>query len=316
VQDLIKKAQKNNNRTFLLTSRKGLSPLIICGDCGHTVNCQNCSSPVVLYAKKNKSADPQEQENYFRCHHCGEIRSAGETCKYCSSWNLKMFGYGIDRIAEIVKNIIPENNVFVLDKEKAPTQKQAREIINNFTENPAGVLVGTEMALLYLREEVENVVIISIDSMFSIPDFQIKERILNILLRARAKTINNFIIQTRNVSHEIFKEAINGNLADFYRQEFIERKKFNYPPFSILIKITGFADNKSKLEKDFEGIKLFLQPEELNYYAGFVQKIKNQFVMHGLIKIPRSKWIHHELAEKLKHLPQQFRVEVDAQSII
>jgi primosomal protein N' (replication factor Y) len=227
-----------------------------------------------------------------------------------------MLGYGIENVKNKVAEIIPEENIFVLDKDVATTHKKAHDIVTNFLDNPSGVLIGTEMALLYLKEEVENVVIVSVDSMFSIPDFQIKERVLNILLRSRAKSLNNFYIQTRNIENPLFKEAQNGNLAEFYRQEFIERKKFNYPPFKILIKVTGEHSNKEKLGKDFEGLKQFLMPEEFVFYPGFTKKIKNKFIMHGIMRLDRARWPDKVLVEKIRNLPPQFKVEVDSQSII
>jgi len=314
--DLIKKSHKNNDKTFIMSSRKGLYPLIVCGDCSQTVKCSQCDAPVVLYNKKKNSNDPREKENFFKCHHCGEIRSAGEACTRCNSWKLNMLGYGIENVKNKVTEIVPEENIFVLDKDHASTHKKARDIVSKFLENPSGVLIGTEMALLYLKEEVENVIIVSVGSMFSIPDFQIKERVLNILLRSRAKSLNNFYIQTRNIENPLFAEAQNGNLAEFYREEFIERKKFNYPPFKILIKITGEHADKEKLERDFEALKLFLSPEIFNYYPGFTKKIKTKFIMHGIMRLDRDKYPEKILVEKLRNLPHQFRVEVDAQSII
>jgi primosomal protein N' (replication factor Y) len=314
--DLIKKSQKENNRTFVLSSRKGLFPLIVCGDCGKTVKCNNCDSPVVLYSKKSQSPDPREKNNFFKCHHCNEVRSAGEACSNCGSWKLNMLGYGMDNVAQKIEEIIPAENIYVLNKELASTHKKATKIVSEFLENPAGVLIGTEMALLYLQEEVENVVVVSVDSMFSIPDFQIRERVLNILLRSRAKALNNFYIQTRNIDNPLYNEAQKGNLADFYRQEFIDRKKFNYPPFKILIKITSENANKNKLEKDFEGLKQFLMPEKFEFYAGLTKKIRGKFVMHGIMRLDRDQWPEKVLVEKIRNIPPQFKVEVDAQSII
>jgi primosomal protein N' (replication factor Y) len=301
---------------LLITSRKGLSPLIVCGDCGHTVTCHNCSAPVVLYGKKDGSAKEIEKDNFFRCHHCGESRSAREKCVKCDSWKLNMIGVGIEKVREEIEKIVPKQNVFVLDKESASTHNKAKKITKEFLDNPSGVMISTEMSLLYLQEEVENVVIVSIDSMFSIPDFQIKERILNILLRAREKATEKFYIQTRNIKNSIFNEALKGNLADFYRSEFIDRKKYNYPPFSFLIKISGAANTKDKIQKDFGGLRQFLLPYELQTYSSFTEKVNGKYLMNGLVKLKAHEWISAELSDKLKNLPPQLRIEIDANSVI
>ncbi len=321
LEDLLLDAHNKSKKTFLLASRKGLSPVVVCNDCGEIVKCDHCSSPVVLYAGKisngtTSHSDPRIAENHFKCHHCSSTRSAGETCKNCGGWNLNMLGCGIDKVVEKVAELVPEDNLFILDKDRARTHKKARDIIQKFKDSPSGVLIGTEMALLYLNEEIENVGVVTVDSMFSIPDFQIKERILNILLRAKSKALDNFYIQTRNSDNPVFDEAVKGNLADFYRQEFIERKKFNYPPFSILIKISGFSESRKKLEKDFGGIANFLSPTKIQVYPAFTEIIKGKFRINGLIRIPRDEWIDKNLSDKLRQLPNQFRVEIDSQSVI
>lgn len=311
VKEMILKAHQKNERSFLFVSKKGLAPLIICGDCGEVVTCEDCSAPIVLYGK-----NASEKENFFKCHACGKTRSAGETCKKCGSWKLVELGIGTEKVQEKIAEFIGMENLFILDKNTAKTPNAARLLIKKFLENPGGVLIGTEMVLLYLRESIEHVFILSIDSMFSIPDFQIKERILNILLHARDISSQKFIIQTRIPQNSIFNAAIRGNLSNFYREEFIERKKLNYPPFSIIIKISTASDNQKKLTQDFERLQQYFAPHKLDYYSARIEKIKGKYIMNGIIKIPKKDWPNEQLANKLRKLPPQFRIEVDAQNII
>lgn len=311
IKEMILKAHQKNERSFLFVSKKGLAPLIICGDCGEIVTCEDCSAPVVLYGK-----NATEKENFFKCHACGKIRSAGETCKKCGSWKLVELGIGTEKVQEKVAEFVGAENIFVLDKNTAKTPNAARLLIKKFLENPGGVLIGTEMVLLYLRESIEQVFILSIDSMFSIPDFQIKERILNILLHARDISSQKFIIQTRIPQNSIFNAAIRGNLSNFYREEFIERKKLNYPPFSIIIKISTASDNQNKLTQDFEALQQYFSPNELDYYPARIERIKGKYIMNGIIKISKKNWPNEQLASKLRKLPPQFKIEVDSQNII
>lgn len=311
LKSTIESAHQKNEQSLLFVSRRGLSPLIICGDCGQVVTCERCSSPIVLYGQ-----NPVEPENYFKCNHCGLVRSAGETCQNCGSWKLTELGIGTEKVCKELANFIPENKIFLLDKDTAKTIKQARNIVRDFLENPGGVLVGTEMALLYLHKEIENAFVVSIDSMMSLPDFQIKERILNILLHIKILASQKFIIQTRDPNNLIFKEAIQGNLADFYRQEFIERKKLNYPPFSLIIKISTGSTNKEKLLKDFEVLKKYFLPFDFQYYSALVEKVKGRFIVNGIIRLKRNDWPNADLAAKMKNLPPQYKIEIDASSVI
>ncbi len=311
LRDIIKNSISNNKKTFVLVSRKGLAPLVLCGDCGEIVKCRECSSPVALFGK-----DATKKENLFKCKHCNASRSAGELCKNCNSWRLLSLGIGTEKVLEDLEKMIPNAKTFILDKEKAKTPSQAKKIIEKFNAEPAGVLIGTEMALLYLGEEIDNVVIASIDALFSIPDYRIRERILNILLRSKIKARDNFIIQTRAADEKIFKETIEGNLSDFYREEFIQRKRFNYPPFSLMIKFKFAETTKAKIEKTIEETKKILEPHEILIYDSFVEKFKNNFFMNGLIKIPRKSWPDPGIIEKLKTLPPNVDIVIDADSAL
>jgi len=308
---MIDKALLNNEKTFLLNSRRGMAPIIVCGDCGQMVKCEKCDSSIVLHGK-----DATNEDNYFKCHSCGDIRHAGEKCKNCDSWKLVTLGYGTEKIGEEISKIFPDSKVFILDKDHAKTPKQAEKIIEGFYESANGILIGTEMSLLYLKNPVENVAVTSIDSMFSLPDFRIRERILNILLKARSKTTQAFMIQTRNIEDPIFKNATEGNLMDFYRKEFIDRKKFNYPPFSLIIKFSLVGKSISDLEDNFQTVQDLFEDHNLITYPAFIQNVRGNKIMNGIIRLDRKEWPNAEMIEKIKTLPPKFKVEIDAESVL
>jgi primosomal protein N' len=308
--EILASAKLENEHTFIFTARRGLSPSIICSDCGTVVICKNCSSPVVLYGK-----DPMVGGNIFQCHTCGDVRRAGEKCVHCDSWKLKMLGIGVEGVAEKIKEKIPDQNIFILDSQHAKTSKQAREIIDQFYDKPGSVLIGTEMALHYMKDPIENVLIASIDSLFSIPDFAIRERILRILLRLRAKATRRFQINTRRSDDSIFENARQGNLADFYRNEFCDRKKYNYPPFVKLIKISVAGTPKAS-EKAILDAKKFLEPFDLLVYPAFTERQKGKMIWNGVLKIDPKSWPDETLRKKLMALPPQFKIIVDAPSVL
>ncbi len=307
---ILSETKNENERTFVFTARRGLSPSIVCGDCGTVVCCKNCSSPMVLYGK-----DPAEGGNIFQCHTCGDVRRAGEKCVHCNSWKLKMLGIGVETVAEKIKQEFPDLNLFILDSQHAKTSKQAREIISEFYNTAGSVLIGTEMALHYMREPVENVLVASIDSLFSVPDFAIREKILRTLLRLRAKATNKFQISTRKTDDPIFENARQGNLADFYRNEFCDRKKYNFPPFSRLIKISVAGTPKSS-EKAILEAKKMLEPFELTIYPAFTERQKGKMVWNGILQIDPESWPDESLKTKLLALPPQFKIVVDASSVL
>lgn len=67
-----------------------------------------------------------------------------------------MLGIGVETVEQKIKELFPDLNCIILDSQHAKTSKQAREIISKFYEKPGSVLIGTEMALHYLRDPIET----------------------------------------------------------------------------------------------------------------------------------------------------------------
>lgn len=310
LEHLVKETQENNEHMFVFVARRGLSPTTLCNDCGTIVLCSFCKAPTVLHSSNRLS-----KENFFLCHRCGERRSALEKCSNCDSWNLTPLGIGMEKVYEELSGKFPTLKIFRLDSDNAPTHKIACQTIDKFYESPGSILLGTEMALVYLNEKITNSAVVSVDSFFSLPDFRINEKVLNILLKIRSFTAKNFIIQTRDVSQKVIGHAIRGNLAEFYRDEINNRESFGYPPFSTLIKIT-VSGEKNKVAEEMDKLEKYLEPNHLAIFPAFTPYAKGKYSMHGLLKIPRGNWVDRSLMDKLKNLPPYFNINVDPESLL
>ena len=305
--ELIQQTRENNERLFIFTVRRGLSPLTLCGDCGSVVYCEYCTSPVVLRTAF--------EVNVFVCNKCGAKRSADERCKICTSWKLVPLGIGIELVEQQIKQNIPDLELFVVDKDRTPTRKRRGEIVQKFLSSPSSILLGTEVAVHHIHGKIDNVAVISIDSLFSIPDFRIHEKILNLLLTLRAQTSGMFLLQTRNIGEQVLDFATKGNLLDFYRREIAERKQFSFPPYSTLIKISR-SGVREIIEKEMEKLSSHLHMYSPHIFPAFVAMIKGRYIMHALIKVPYGQWVDEKLFEKLTTVPPQFSINVDPESIL
>jgi primosomal protein N' (replication factor Y) len=305
---IIEQNIKNNKNTFVYAVRKGLAPNTICRDCGTLVECNNCSAPMILY--KSKSG------NIFRCHQCGEVRNAYEVCKKCGSWRLFFFGSGIDRITEELQKHFKETRVFELYKDVAKTSARALNISESFYKNRGSILVGTEMALSYLQKKVDTAIISSIDSLFSIPDFRIREKIFRLILEISNVAKKNFVLQTRNIGDKFLEMATSGNLIGFYNAELEDRRELEYPPFSVFVKITArgtknFTDNcGTELEEIFEDY-------EHTIFNSIQEKKGEPSAINCVLKIPREEWLAEEkLYRKIKRLNLYYEVKVDPDNLL
>ncbi len=311
VLDLIQQTKDDSKHMIILATRRGISGTTVCGDCQSTVLCNSCSTPVVLH----KSDKLSSGKNFFMCHRCGERRSAEEYCKTCGSWKLGVVGIGIDLVIEKIEEKFKNISIFKIDSDSTKTDKNIRSVIEKFRSKPGSILIGTEMMIPYIHDKVENSAIISLDSLFALPDFRIQEKIIGILIRIRALTKENFTVQTRRIDEKVFEYGLKGNISDFYKQSIDERKKFNYPPFTTLIKIT-LEGKKDEIVKDMEGVQNILDPYEVEVFPAFTHTVRGNYVLHGLIRIPYDKWPNEDINDKIRLLPQQVVVKVDPETLL
>ena len=307
--EIFNSLKENNSQCFVYCARRGLSPQVVCNDCGTTVICNRCSAPVVLHEGN------EAKNNFFLCHTCGEKRSAGEKCKNCTSWNLIKLGIGIETIENEICKSFPDINIFRIDLDSVKNHKKAKEVASAFYKTPGSILIGTEMAILYLDEIIENTIVASIDSLFAIPDFRGNEKIMNILLKMRQLSQNRFVVQTRSIDEPVFEYAIKGNIADFYRSEIAEREQFAYPPFVTLIKIT-YQGMREEVLEEMKKLKEFLAPYTVQIFPAFIETVKGKYVMHALIKADKKTWPDETLIKRLQSLPPHFVVKIDPDNLL
>ncbi len=307
--EIFKDIKENNSQCFVYCARRGLSPQVVCKDCGTTVICNRCTTPVVLH----ESGD--SKNNFFLCHTCGEKRSAKEICKNCTSWNLVKLGIGIETVERELQKNFPDINIFRIDHDSVKNHKKAKSVVDEFYKTPSSILLGTEMAILYLDEPVEYSMVASIDSLFAIPDFRGNEKIMNILLKMRQLSAKKFIVQTRSVSEPVFEYALRGNIADFYRNEINERENFAYPPYVTLIKIT-YQGHREEVLEEMKKLKAFLSPYTVQIFPAFIETVKGKYVMHALIKAEKKSWPDETLVKKLQSLPPHFVVKIDPDNLL
>ncbi|PIZ86801.1 hypothetical protein COX93_03135 [Candidatus Nomurabacteria bacterium CG_4_10_14_0_2_um_filter_30_12] len=324
----IKNTLENKKNVFIFSLRKGLATYTVCKDCNETINCEKCLAPLVLYLTRDG------KKRMFICNKCNIEKDPETKCDNCGSWNLIPLGIGIDTIYEEIKNKFPKIKIFKLDKESIKTATAAEKIIKEFSvkggsasgrEDVGKILIGTEMTFFYLKEKVNLSVIASFDALWSIPNYKMSEKIIQLLLSILSKTDRKLIIQTKNKKDPAILAIKSENLLPFIREEIQDRKNLNYPPFKRFIKITYLGDKEGSIEAKKILDELFKEYNP-DIFSGFIAKNKNQYVTNALIKIDPKKWsllelshnssIDQNLFNLLSSLPFSYEVSVDPEDLL
>ncbi|MEK7614647.1 MAG: hypothetical protein AAB428_03205 [Patescibacteria group bacterium] len=311
LEALIELSRRENDHLAILVGRRGIAGVTVCNDCGKILSCENCGAPLVLHQKK--------EGRFFLCHKCGNEkkveRDGEERCLGCGSWRLVSLGIGVERIIEEISSELPGLNIFRIDSDTVKTSRGARKIASDFYGTQGALLVGTEMMLPYLYRPVESSAIVGIDSFLTIPDFRINEKIFSLILSLRAKTQKTILLQTQESERSMISQGLRGDILSFYREEVGERKKFGYPPFVTLVKISWDA-KRDHSEKEMGGIAKLFDGYAVRSYATSYENTRISVRAHVLIKIPQGKWVDEKILGKLKALSPKYTVSVDPDSIL
>ena len=90
-----------------------------------------------------------------------------------------------------------------MDSDSVSNEKAGKKIAEDFLSLLTGqassgkIIVGTEMIFSYINRPVDRVVAISVDGLFTLPEFKMNEKVFHLLLKLKYLAKKTFIIQTR-----------------------------------------------------------------------------------------------------------------------
>lgn len=179
------------------------------------------------------------------------------------------------------------------------------------------------MALTHLTKEIENVAVVSFDSLFNIPHYNVYEKIIDLVVTLNSFTKKSLLVQTRQPEENVLRHIKNRNLIQFYKDDVKKRKEYQYPPFYNLIKVTYEASLKEK-----EEVKEYLRQtyEEYSPILNETRTGQDKVKVVMIIKIEREKWSNsslliqgkqdQELFKMLKSLPSYWSIQINPEQLL
>ncbi len=302
-------ALTQKKRIFLFSARRGLAPLITCIDCGYVVRDPESGAPLSLI----RTMKGDTEIRTFVSTVSGYRMPAYDLCPLCGSWRLRERGIGVQQVFDEVEKNYPGETVILFDHQTAGTHKKASALRKKFYTTPGAILIGTALALPYLKDPVDVSAVISQDSLRAIPSWRQQEESFNILMLLREKTMGPVYVQTRT-DDEVFEWARHGTVGAFYTQELSIRESFRYPPFVVFIhfawreKTKGVGGMKKQLQELFEDSHISLYSAPHSDAEGLLH--------YGLMRIPRDAWPDVAIVAKIKTLPPSVRITINPDRIV
>lgn len=306
----IKRSLGNKENVFLYAARRGLAPVVVCGDCGHIFRCPDSGTPYSLF----RTMKDGQEKRWFLSTTSGRRVKAAESCPACGSWRLRERGIGIQQVTDELKRFLPGEKILTFDHDSAATESRAHSIMGDFEDSKGSVLIGTSMALSYINKPVSLCAVTSLEAVRSIPTWRTDEECFALLMRLRELAVDEVIVQTRFEPDELIETVKTGHVVNFYNEELRLREALNYPPFSKLVHLT------------LSGPTVALRPIETNVSAALAEfhprfysspsSTEENTTRFGLIRVPIEDWPDDRLVTMLRSLPPSVRVEIDPARIV
>lgn len=267
-------------QAIVYLNRRGTATYIFCRECGTTLKCPNCETPLTLHtdlpAVRNaksalsallplqglRSAEtrndqmPITHHGSLLCHRCGYTRHMPKTCPTCAGAQIREYGLGSERVEAEIKSMFPQARTLRWDWDTT-RQKDAHEIIlTHFANHQADILVGTQMLAKGLDLPLVTLVgIVLADVGLNLPDPFANEKVFQTLTQVagragRSALGGKVIMQTFAPEHYALQFAAGHDVNGFYKRELEYRRQLGYPPFARLARLEHRNADALKAEEE------------------------------------------------------------------
>ncbi len=312
--DALKINLEKNEQSMLFLNRRGYAPLTICRDCGHRIQCPNCTAWLTEH-RNNKS---------LVCHHCGYTTKIPQACPQCGAeTGLAACGPGVERVAEEVKARFPSARVKIISSDITSTLADVSAVIKEMEEGQVDILIGTQiLAKGHHFPSLTLVGIVDADLGLMGSDLRATEQTYQLLSQVsgragRGEKKGCVYVQTLYPENAVLKALLNNNREDFLSLEKKSRKMLKMPPYGKLAAVIVSGTNREQTEKTAILLGHMSPAGEAVCVLGPAQApiymLRNKYRYRLLLKTAKNIKIQEVLKQWLSkvNIPNSVRVEAD-----
>ncbi len=313
--DAMHQTIEEGNQVILFQNRRGFALRLECDKCHYIPQCINCDVSLIYH----------KSQNVLRCHYCGYTTSLPTECPNCHNSNIKMYGFGTEKIEEEIKTVVPEAKTLRLDLDTTRTKYDHQSILESFQNKESNVLVGTQMVTKGLDfNSVKLVGILNADGMLSYPDFRAHERSFQLMSQVSGRAgrrggQGKVVIQTYEPTHTVLQDVLHNDYKALYERQMPMRQQFKYPPFYRIILIRLKHVDLTRLNQAADALARELRPIFRQNLLGpefpVVTRVRNQFIKQMMIKFKRES-NSREIKRVINNTINNFRTNYDFKSVV
>ena len=299
---LVKNFLNKGDQILFFINRRGFAPYLVCKKCGYKQICSNCSLYLTFHKLKNKAV----------CHHCAFEKEIKGKCKFNGSCEFIMYGPGVEKIFEELKEIFPDKKISIFSSDYLKSKEKTKNLFNAIKENKIDILVGTQMISKGFNFPKLNCIVV-IDADFSGRGYDLRATEKNIQLyhqlsgRAGRFSSESLIIYQTLTPHNLtLNELIKNRSEELIMKELLLREKNKLPPYIRLVAIIVSSKDRVLSIKGAREIKIKLKSikdlEVLGPVDSPLLKIKKNYRSRLLIRFDNRLLLQKKITKVLNGL--------------
>ena len=304
------------DQILFFINRRGFAPVALCKNCLKIYSCPNCSINLVYHKEKKN----------LLCHYCGFKSPLIKKCEKNERCEFIFSGPGVERIAEEVKRIFPDNSSIIFSSDTM-NKKSSKNILEKIINNEIKILIGTQLISKGFHFPNLNCIVV-IDTDLSSRGYDLRAAEKNIQLyhqlsgrAGRAGKPAKVYFQTYNLKSDLINQITNEDPFIFLESELNLRKKYNLPPFERFVSLILTSKDEKKLEKESyllkEKLISMINGKILGPINAPIYRVRKNFRNRILIRTKKSYKIQNSLTKILKNykLASGIKLTVDVDPI-
>ncbi|MEQ8558281.1 MAG: primosomal protein N' [Henriciella sp.] len=233
-------------QSLLFLNRRGYAPLVICKACGEKLKSPATESWLTEHRYTNRLV----------CHLTGWSIPKPKACPHCGAKDSLMgVGPGVERVAEEVRQLLPNARVEIFSSDTATSGEETRGIVDRMAAGEIDVLVGTQIvAKGHNFPNLTLVGIVDADSSMKGGDLRAGERTFQLLSQVagragRAERPGRALVQTYATENPAMIALAAGDRDGFLQIERDVRAELGLPPFGRMAALIISAPSAEMIQE-------------------------------------------------------------------